>query len=1298
MKRILSITAILIALVTILSFSVNAAHPFTDVRDNHWYKEAVEYCYTNEFVKGMTETEFGPTTTVNRAMVVTILANMAEYYENAYNGEVSFPDVKTNHWFAKTVHWAYQNGVANGKGEKFEPLTAVTRQELAMFLANYAAFTGSDVTPTDNSAINIFSDSTKVASWAKASMNWAVENGIMSGNKNGTLNPRGTATRAELAVMIMNFDKQFNRFAEDITVSAAFTDDMLLQRDEKCSVWGFADNSQNGRIVRCEIDGHIAIARVNNGKWNAVFSETFPANGEGTTLTVTDGIEDREYKNILFGDMYYIFGQSNAYYSLAELIIDLNYKNLRNTLEVDYDDNRDLRFFRVSNTDYNFTGEDARGTDKLFEDVYHNEGWQTPSDIGKKVMPFDKVKPSTQNGFDRNGVSAEVFSALGYLFAYNMSNETDVPIGVIEIDASGHPLISFAPNELAEKWGHEAYDPNTGTYYYNCNGLVADYLKTRFAYNQQLYPLINFSTAGILWYQGESDWINCREIMGADYKNTFTNQFTELMTYFRQHMGNDDFPVYIMEFPSCFEGKYNGETLSYFDFGSVRAELGTIPQVLDNSYIVSSSDYFNDNTWINNIHPYIKHWQAERLANIMLSTGNYDVEDYDINYTSGPVLKSSKYVNDNTVELNFNYVGDGLKVFDETGEDVLLGFEILVNGAWINCENAVITDKDTVTITYDGGKIDAVRYNRIPWAIFRVSLTLGNSEGIPAVAFIDFWHENTEPDEPDDPIGPIDPNTNLTTDYTVSSAFTDNMILQKDESCSVWGWAPETEDGKYVKVTINGKTAYAEIKNGEWKATFSETFPVNKEGTSIYINDTEMFKDVLFGDVYYVIGQSNVHYSLLEMRIDSITKRFEDDVVFDFDDARDIRFFRNSNTYHMTNTGDRAQGTATLYKDAEVPKGWQKPSDVKIDYDSNYPADINNFPRAVASSEVFSALGYLFAYNMSEVTDTPIGVIEIDASGFPLIAFAPNELAEKWGTEAYNEATGQYFYYLKGVNMEGYATGDLANPTMYTRFAYNQQIYPLINFSTAGILWYQGESDWASTRETLLDSSKGTFQTQFAELMTYYREHMGNNDFPVYVMEFPSCFPSYNPNKIQHYIPTGAVRTEVGIIPQILDNSYVVACSDFFYDVNWENNIHPYIKHLQAARLANMALSVGYDIEGYDINYTSGPVLKDVNYVSDNKVEINFNYVADGLRSFDESGDEIIFGLDILVDGQWVEYLDAVITDEDTVTVEYDGGTIEGVRYNRNTEAMFYAQVTLGSYNEELSRAIPAVAFVNYKN
>ena len=570
-----------------------------------------------------------------------------------------------------------------------------------------------------------------------------------------------------------------------------------------------------------------------------------------------------------------------------------------------------------------------------------------------------------------------------------MSDETDVPIGVIEIDASGHPLISFAPNELAEKWGHETYDPVTGTYYYNCNGLAADYLKSRFAYNQQLYPLINFSTAGILWYQGESDWINCREIMGAAYTNTFTNQFAELMTYFRTHMGNDDFPVYIMEFPSCFEGVYNGEALSYFDFGSVRAELGTIPQVLENSYVVASSDYFGDNTWLNNIHPYIKHWQAQRLTNIVLSSGNYGADDYDINYTSGPVLKESFYLDDNNVELNFNYVGDGLKVCDETGDGQILDMEILVNGTWISYKDAQIIDKDTVLVTYNGGKIDGIRYNRTPWAMFLVSVTLGNSENIPCAAFIDFRHDNKKPE---DPVGPVAPDKNLTDNYTVSSAFSDNMILQRDEKCSVWGFAPVSENGKYVKVTINGITSYAEVINGEWKAVFSKTFSMNMDGVSIYINDKETFKNVLFGDVYYVIGQSNVHYSLLEMKIDSIINRIEKQVVFDFDESRNIRFFRNSNTYHMTNTGDRAQGTATLYKDAEVPKGWQTPADVKVDYDTNYPADIKNFPRAVASSDVFSALGYLFAYNMSETTDVPVGVIEIDASGFPLIAFAPNEL------------------------------------------------------------------------------------------------------------------------------------------------------------------------------------------------------------------------------------------------------------------------------------------------------------------
>ncbi len=743
MKKLISFAAIAFMLICCLSMNVfagDATMPFTDLNDGAWYIESIEYCYSNGYVNGMSQTTFEPEGTVTRAQVVTILANMSDYSAEDFANSTSFADVTLEQWFAPAVEWAYRNDVADGiGGGKFDPDSAVTREQLAMFLSNYLNYIGSYEAPT-TTPIDSFTDASAVSGWAVTAMNWAVENGIISGYNN-KLDPSDTATRAQLTKMIMMFDKSFNMnmdkivLASGVKVSGAFSDNMLLQRDEQCSVWGWADESENGKYVKVTIDDKIAYGRVKNGSWKAVFDDTFPANGNGVSIYVETADETIEFKNVLFGDVYYVIGQSNVYYSMGELILDLRVKKLENTLKVDYDANRDIRFFRVSNTDYmTMTDEYAQGTATLYEDVYHGKDWMTPADVKESIDLHANYTPSHMD-YARGNVSTEVFSALGYMFAYNMSNQTDVPIGVIEIDASGHPLITFAPNELAEKWGHDLLGVDGRYFYYLTDSFYNTELKSRYAYNQQLYPLSNFSCEGILWYQGESDLSNTREIFGAAYENTFADQFAELMTYYRNNFGNNDFKVYVIEFPSVF---YNYGNNHFMDFGSVRTELGTIPQKLDDCYIVSSSDYFFDMGWRNNIHPYIKHKQAERLSDIALSAGNYNVEGFDINYKSGPVLDSVDYIDDNNIELNFNYVGDGLEIFDDTGEEMLVGIDILVNGNWIACNTAVIKDADTVEINYADGKIDGVRYNRAPEAVFRAQITLGNSERVPAVAFVDY--------------------------------------------------------------------------------------------------------------------------------------------------------------------------------------------------------------------------------------------------------------------------------------------------------------------------------------------------------------------------------------------------------------------------------------------------------------------------------------------------------------------------------------------------------------------------------
>ncbi|MBR4881892.1 MAG: InlB B-repeat-containing protein, partial [Clostridia bacterium] len=280
------------------------------------------------------------------------------------------------------------------------------------------------------------------------------------------------------------------------------------------------------------------------------------------------------------------------------------------------------------------------------------------------------------------------------------------------------------------------------------------------------------------------------------------------------------------------------------------------------------------------------------------------------------------------------------------------------------------------------------------------------------------------------------------TNVAVSKAFSDNMMVQRDDTLSVWGTA-DSDSGKVI-VEFAGETAVADVdEEGNWKATFDKTFAYSTEvqDMTVYGGDSEtVIEDILIGDVYYVIGQSNVFYSILTQIQQSNDYGITTEC--DFDDSRNIRFFRNSNLYTADLEGDLAQGTAAELNDVMVDYGWMTPSQVEANLETNEYLDKRN--------TAFSALGYLFAYNMSKEVDVPVGVIEIDAAGYPLMSFAPNELAEKWGHEQYDEETGTYYYYLR--------TGVLNNPELKTRYVYNHLINPLKNFSTAGIIWYQGES------------------------------------------------------------------------------------------------------------------------------------------------------------------------------------------------------------------------------------------------
>lgn len=180
--------------------------PFTDVNQNDWFYNAVNYAYQNKLFSGMSETTFAPNVPMSRAMLVQVLYNMAGKPE--VSGTSSFRDVGSA-WYQNAVIWASQNGIVYGTDKHtFSPESAVTREQTAAILQRYMQKTGKDTSASAD--LSKYPDAASVSAWAKDSMQWAVGSGLIEGVKSGstvTLSPQDSSTRAQIAQMLYNFFK-----------------------------------------------------------------------------------------------------------------------------------------------------------------------------------------------------------------------------------------------------------------------------------------------------------------------------------------------------------------------------------------------------------------------------------------------------------------------------------------------------------------------------------------------------------------------------------------------------------------------------------------------------------------------------------------------------------------------------------------------------------------------------------------------------------------------------------------------------------------------------------------------------------------------------------------------------------------------------------------------------------------------------------------------------------------------------------------------------------------------------------
>lgn len=185
------------------------SHAFVDVDQSQWYHDAIDWAVENGILLGKAGSfELRPTDSTTRAELIALMARVAGADDPRGPKARSFPDAPAGSWYSNVLDWAVENqlvsGYANGN---FGPDDNLTREQLAVFLQRLASFLGNDVKA--GGGLSAFPDAGKATFGADA-LAWAVGEGIIYGNQDGTLDPTGTANRAQVAAMLQRFCDRYD--------------------------------------------------------------------------------------------------------------------------------------------------------------------------------------------------------------------------------------------------------------------------------------------------------------------------------------------------------------------------------------------------------------------------------------------------------------------------------------------------------------------------------------------------------------------------------------------------------------------------------------------------------------------------------------------------------------------------------------------------------------------------------------------------------------------------------------------------------------------------------------------------------------------------------------------------------------------------------------------------------------------------------------------------------------------------------------------------------------------------------
>ena len=222
MKKIISLilTALMLAGAAVAVFSAEES-PFSDVKETRWSYEAIKYAVKMGYMNGVGDGKFDPAGSMTRGMVVTVLYRREGSPEVTFRDD--FTDVKAGKYYSDAVIWAKDEGVVNGITETtFEPNGKITREQLATMLSRFSE--RCLVSVPERADLSGYPDADKIHSYAKDALAWANEANLIKGMSDGTLSPRGEATREQFATILQRFDDTFNLVYNEPALRSHFTE------------------------------------------------------------------------------------------------------------------------------------------------------------------------------------------------------------------------------------------------------------------------------------------------------------------------------------------------------------------------------------------------------------------------------------------------------------------------------------------------------------------------------------------------------------------------------------------------------------------------------------------------------------------------------------------------------------------------------------------------------------------------------------------------------------------------------------------------------------------------------------------------------------------------------------------------------------------------------------------------------------------------------------------------------------------------------------------------------------------